>query len=91
MNYVSTQKYRKQIAALKEDETKVVEETVSMEGQMTMKERVSKLSIEEKEKLKQYIEAIKEIKKEMHELVNKEATVDEIGGNFSNGLIFTDK
>jgi hypothetical protein len=50
-----------------------------------MKERVGKLSPDDKKKLEEYIDAIKEIKKEIKELINKDA-IAESGGNQSSGL-----
>jgi hypothetical protein len=79
MNYVDPVKYSKAILALMEDESMPQEETVSVQGPVNMKERVSKLSPDDQDKLKQYIEAIKEIKNEIHELINKEAV--EEGGD----------
>jgi hypothetical protein len=61
------------------------EETVPVQGTMSMKERVGKLSPDDKKKLEEYIDAIKEIKKEIHELINKDAIAED-GGNMSSGL-----
>ena len=85
MNYIDPVAYSKKILSLMENEVPTTEESIPVEGEMSMKERVSKLSEEDKTKLKQYIDAIKEIKKEIYELVNKEA-VSEDGGNRSSGL-----
>jgi hypothetical protein len=85
MNYVDPVKYSKAILALMEDESMPQEETVPVQGTMTMKERLSKLSEDDKKKLKEYIDALKEIKKEIHELINKD-TIAESGGNRSSGL-----
>lgn len=85
MNYVDPVKYSKAILSLMEDESMAQEETVPVEGTMSMKERVSKLSPDDQKKLKEYIDAIKEIKREIYELVNKEA-IAEVGGNQSSGL-----
>jgi glucosamine 6-phosphate synthetase-like amidotransferase/phosphosugar isomerase protein len=59
-----------------------------MNNKLEIKERLRHLNPEEKEKLTQYVEAVKEIKKEIKELLSKKDTVDEIGGNFnhSSGL-----
>jgi hypothetical protein len=84
MNYLSPVEYSKKLKALMEDESPV-QEVVPVKGEMTMEERISKLSIDEKKKLKEYIDAIKEIKKEIHELLNKEE-IEEDGGNMSSGL-----
>ena len=83
MNYVDPVKYSKAILSLMEDESMPQEETVPVEGTMSMKERVEKLSPDDKKKLKEYIDAIKEIKKEIHELINKEAVAE---GGDTTGL-----
>lgn len=46
------------------------------------------LTAEEKEQLKQYVNSIKEIKKEINELLKKGKTpkIEEEGGNKSSGL-----
>ena len=47
------------------------------------------LSIEEKEKLKEYVNSIKEIKKEVNELLTKAGSKlrdESSGGNMSSGL-----
>jgi hypothetical protein len=85
MNYVDPVKYSKAILALMEDESMPKEETVPVQGTMSMKERVGKLSPDDKKKLEEYIDAIKEIKKEIKELINKDA-IAESGGNQSSGL-----
>ena len=84
MNYLSPVEYSKKLKALMEDESPV-EEVVPVKGEMTMEERISKMSPDDKKKLKEYIDAIKEIKKEIHELLNKEE-IEEEGGNMSSGL-----
>ena len=85
MNYVDPVKYSKAILSLMEDESMPQEETIPVKGNMSMKERVSNLSPDDKKKLEEYIDAIKEIKKEIHELINKDAIAEE-GGNMSSGL-----
>jgi hypothetical protein len=52
-----------------------------------MKERLSELSPDETTKLEEYIASIKEIKKAIHELINKEQV--EEGGNVSNNLVMS--
>ena len=84
MNYLSPVEYSKKLIALMEDESPVAE-VVPVKGEMTMEERISKMSPDDKKKLKEYIDAIKEIKKEIHELLNKEE-IEEDGGNMSSGL-----
>ena len=79
MNYVDPVKYSKAILALMEDESMPQEETIPVKGNRSMKERVSNLSPDDKKKLEEYIAAQKEIKKEIHELINKEAV--EEGGD----------
>lgn len=54
-------------------------------GNLTLKEKIAKLSPDDKEKLKQYAESIKEMKKEINELLNK-SSISEEGGNQSSGL-----
>ena len=51
-----------------------------------LKERIKSLSPEEREKLKEYGDALKEIKKAMKELLNKKKVKEEGGGNMSSGL-----
>ena len=85
MNYVDPVKYSKAILSLMEDESMPKEETVPVKGTKSMKERVGKLSPDDKKKLEEYIDAIKEIKKEIQELINKD-TIAESGGNRSSGL-----
>lgn len=50
-----------------------------------LKERLKTLTPEEREKFEQYVASLKEIKKELKELLNKKAT-NELGGNRSSGL-----
>ena len=46
------------------------------------------LTIEEKERLKGYVDSLKEIKKEINKMLSKGSKkVDEIGGNQSTGKI----
>jgi seryl-tRNA synthetase len=85
MNYVDPVKYSKAILALMEDESMPKEETVQVKDPNSMKERVGKLSPDDQDKLKQYIEAIKEIKNEIKELINKD-TIAESEYNKSSGL-----
>jgi len=86
MNYVDPVKYSKAILALMEDESMPQEETVPVKGPMSMKERVGRLSPDDKKKLEEYIDAIKEIKNEIKELINKKEAIAEAGGNQSSGL-----
>jgi hypothetical protein len=84
MHYLDPVTYSKKILALMEDEMPAVEDTIPVERSITMKERISNLLPEEKEKLKQYVDAIKEIKNEVYELLHKDAVKE--GGNVSSGL-----
>lgn len=85
MNYVNPTEYSKKILALMEDEMPQIEETIPVKGEKTMKERISELSPDEKTKLKEYMDAIKEIKKSIYELLHKDQ-MEEAGGNMSSGL-----
>ena len=78
MEYLNPVEYSKYIKSLMESDQDVTEEVVPVKGEKTMKERISDLSPDNKKKLKEYIDAIKEIKKEIHDLINKE-TVEEGG------------
>ena len=82
MEYLNPVEYSKYIKSLMESDQDVTEEVVSVKGEKTMKERISDLSPDDKKKLKEYIDAIKEIKKEIHDLINKEAV--EEGGDMMN-------
>ena len=84
MHYLDPVTYSKKILALMEDEMPAVEETIPVKDKMTMKERISELSPDEKQKLKEYMDALKEIKKEVFELLHKDAVKE--GGNVSSGL-----
>jgi hypothetical protein len=57
-----------------------------MNNKLEIKERLRHLNPEEKEKLTQYVEAVKEIKKEIKELLSKKDTIAESGHNRSSGL-----
>ncbi len=54
-------------------------------GNAALREKIAKLTPEEKEKLEQYAESVKEIKKEINNLLNKDR-MNEEGGNKSSGL-----
>lgn len=82
MEYLNPVEYSKYIKSLMESDQDVSEEVVPVKGEMTMKERISNLSPDDKKRLKEYIDAIKEIKKEIHDLINKEAM--EEGGDMMN-------
>ena len=84
MNYINPVEYSKKILALMEDGMPPVEETIPMKGEMTMKERIAKLSPDDKTKLKEYLDAMKEIKKCIYELMNSEQM--EEGGDMSKNL-----
>ena len=82
MEYLNPVEYSKYIKSLMESDQDATEEVVPVKGEMTMKERISNLSPDDKKRLKEYIDAIKEIKKEIHDLINKEAM--EEGGDMMN-------
>jgi len=82
MEYLNPVEYSKYIKSLMESDQDTTEEVVPVKGEMTMKERISRLSPDDKKKLEEYIDAIKEIKKEIHDLINKEAM--EEGGDMMN-------
>jgi hypothetical protein len=82
MEYLNPVEYSKYIKSLMESDQDTTEEVVPVKGEMTMKERISNLSPDDKKRLKEYIDAIKEIKKEIHDLINKEAM--EEGGDMMN-------
>ena len=82
MEYLNPVEYSKYIKSLMESDQDMSEEVVPVKGEMTMKERISNLSPDDKKKLKEYIDAIKDIKKEIHDLINKEAV--EEGGDMMN-------
>ena len=84
MHYLDPVTYSKKILALMEDEMPAVEETIPVKDKMTIKERISNLLPEEKQKLKEYMEALIEIKKEVVKLLHKD-TIKE-GGNMSSDL-----
>ena len=73
-----------------EDESVPMEETIPVKGEKTMKERLSELSPDETTKLQEYIASIKEIKKAIHDLLNKE-DIEESGGNMSSGLVLPEE
>ena len=85
MQYLDPVTYSKKILSLMEEDMPKVEEVIPVKGEKTMKERISELSPDEKTKLKEYMDAIKEIKKEIYELLHKDQ-VSETGGNMSSGL-----
>lgn len=85
MNYLDPVAYSKKIMSLMEDDMPKVDEVVPVKGEKSMKERISELTEEEKTKLKQYMEAIKEIKNEIFELLHKDKVQE--GGNMSSGLV----
>jgi hypothetical protein len=90
MNYLSPVEYSKKMKALMEDESIPMEETIPVKGEKTMKERLSELSPDQKTKLEEYIASIKEIKKAIYELLNKE-DIEESGGNMSSGLVLPEE
>ena len=89
MNYLSPVEYSKKMKALMEDESIATEDAIPVKGERSMKERLSELSPDETTKLQEYIASIKEIKKAIHELINKEQV--EEGGNMSSGLVLPEE
>ncbi len=85
MNYLSPIEYTKLINSLMESDSITSEDTIPVVGELSLKERISKLSPDDKKQLEQYIKSIKEIKKSIYELVNKNG-IEEQGGNMSTGL-----
>lgn len=85
MQYLDPVTYSKKILSLMEEDMPKVNEVVPVKGERTMKDRISELTPDEKTKLEEYIDAIKEIKKEIYELLHKDQ-VSETGGNMSSGL-----
>jgi hypothetical protein len=85
MNYLNPVEYSKLIKSLMESESDSSEDTVPVVGEISLKERISKLSPDDKKQLEQDIKSIKEIKKSIYELVNKNG-IEEQGGNMSSGL-----
>jgi len=85
MNYLSPIEYTKLINSLMESDSITSEDTIPVIGELSLKERISKLSPDDKKQLEQYIKSIKEIKKSIYELVNKNG-IEEQGGNMSTGL-----
>jgi hypothetical protein len=69
-----------------ENKTAVSKDITRTKSKVAIKERLRHLNPEEKEKLTQYVEAVKEIKKEIKELLSKKDTIAESGGNRSSGL-----
>lgn len=72
MNYLDPVSYSKKIIALMENDMPEVDEVVPVKGEKSMKERIQELSPDEKTKLKEYMDAVKEIKKEIYELLHKD-------------------
>ena len=85
MNYIDPVTYSKKILSLMEDGMPKVDEVVPVKGEKSIKERILELSPDEKTKLKEYMDAIKEIKKEIYELLHKDKVQE--GGNMSSGLV----
>ena len=85
MNYVDPVTYSKKILSLMEDDMPKVDEVVPVKGEKTMKERIQELTPDEQTKLREYVDAIKEIKREIFELLHKDQVQE--GGNMSSGLV----
>jgi len=87
MNYVDQIEYNKLKNFLMVENQSALEDSIPVKRNFSIKERIARLSEDEKEKLKQYVEAIKEIKKEIYELIHE--PIEEEGGNMSSGLTLT--
>ena len=57
-----------------------------MNSRSELKERIKALTPEEREQLKEYKDALVEIKKAIKELLYKKDLGEELGGNHSSGL-----
>jgi hypothetical protein len=85
MNYIDPVKYTKSLKKLNENEDTFEMSKSQMEEPLTMRERISEMSPDNKKKLKEYINAVKEIKKSIEELINGKDSMEE-GGNVSKDL-----
>ena len=88
MQYINPIKYSKHLKTfsnIKESE-EMPEMAIPPDGhkKVSMKEKISNLSQGEIEELKQYFEAIKEIKRKINEIVNGAGKVEEVGGDTTN-------
>ena len=90
MNYMDPVTYSKKILSLMENEMPAVEETIPVKGKKTVKERISELTPDEKQKLEEYMAALGEIKKEVFELLHKDA-VKEVGGDMTGKILNTEE
>jgi len=90
MNYLNPVEYSKKLKSLMEDDMPKTEEVVPVKGKSTIEERIYNLSPDDKKKLKEYIDAIKEIKKEIYELINKKEVAEE-GGNMMDLTLNTEE
>ena len=85
MNYLDPVAYSKSILSLMENDMPKVDEVVPVKGEKSMRERIQELTEDEKTKLKEYMDAVKEIKREIYELLHKDPVQE--GGNMSSGLV----
>ena len=85
MKYLDPVTYSKKIMNLMENDMPKVDEVVPVKGEKTMKQRIQELTEEEKTKLKQYMEAIKEIKSEIFELLHKDKVQE--GGDMTGRIL----
>ena len=85
MKYLDPVAYSKSILSLMENDMPKVDEVVPVKGTKSMKERIQELTEEEKTKLKQYMEAIKEIKNEIFELLHKDKVQE--GGDMTGRIL----
>ena len=61
MNYLSPIEYTKLINSLMESDSITSEDTIPVVGELSLKERVSNLSPDDKKQLEQYIKSINEV------------------------------
>lgn len=85
MNYLDPVAYSKSILSLMENDMPEVQEVVPVKGEKSMKERILELTPDEKTKLKEYMDAVKEIKKEIYELLHKDKVQE--GGDMTGRIL----
>lgn len=85
MNYLDPVAYSKSILSLMENDMPKVDEVVPVEGTKSMRERIQELTEDEKTKLREYMDAVKEIKKEIYELLHKDKMQE--GGDMTGKIL----
>ena len=85
MNYLDPVSYSKKIMSLMEDGMPKVDEVIPVKGEKSMKERIQELTEDEKTKLKEYMDAVKEIKREIFELLHKDKIQE--GGDMTGRIL----